>query len=693
MKNIGEKIVKYRVMITLISLILLIPSAIGFFNTRINYDMLSYLPKDIATIQGQDILMDEFGKGAFTCVVTENMDSNEVQELVKKIEGVEHVEKVLSYDSITKGDIPVQILPKDVTEKFINDQSEMIVVFLNTSTSAEETLDAISNIRKLDDRMYVSGASAMVNDLKNLCEKEVPIYVILAVVLSLIAMILTLDNWIIPIVFMISIGVSIVFNMGTNLLLGQISFITMCLAAVLQLAVTLDYSIFLWHSYEEQKETNPDNLDAMAKAINKTFISIVGSSTTTIAGFIALCFMTYTLGMDLGIVMTKGVILGVIGCCTILPSYILLMDSFIQKFNHKCLLPPFNNMVQRIIKHYKPIIAIFILLTIPAVIGRQNVNVYYDLSSKLSVDAGLDPKDVPYSVANNKLSEQFGVGNMSILIYDAKLDEENVQTMIHDMEKVDGIDYVLGEDSLDMSIPKSWIPKEIRSELESDQHKILIINSEYKNGSDICNAQIDQLNKVIEAHDPSAYLIGEACMSHDLIKITDVDFQIVNTISIVAIFIIILLVTKSISLPIILVCVIEFAIFLNLGTSYYLKSTMAFIAPICISTIQLGACVDYGILMTNRYKQERLNGNKKEKAIEIAMNTSIPSIIVSALGLFAATIGVTIYSNIDIISGICTLMARGAIISMASVILLLPSLLLMFDSLITKTTLDMRKKL
>ena len=692
MKQFGQIIVKLRKWIILFSILLLIPSVYGFISTRINYDMLSYLPDEIDTIEGQNILLDEFGKGAYTCLVVEDMSSKDIKQLCTQLKNVEHVDTVLCYEDLTTG-VPASILPESISSKFTNEDATMIAVFLDTSTSAEETLDTIDTIRSINQKqVFVSGASAMVEDLKNLCESQVPIYVILAVVLALGAMILTLDNFLVPFVFMISIGMAILYNMGTNIFMGQISFITMCLAAILQLAVTLDYSIFLWHSYEEEKENTDDHLEAMAQAISKTLVSITGSSTTTIAGFIALCFMTYTLGLDLGLVMAKGVVLGLIGCVTILPSLVLLLDRPLEKFNHTCLIPQMDGVAEFILKHHKAIIVLFVIILIPAVYGRINNNMYYDLSAKLSVDAGLNEEDVPYSVANKKLSEYFGVGNMSIVLYDRDLDHNYCTQMIEKLEAIDGVDYVLGLDSVDLSsIPEQIIPDDLFDTLESDEHKMMIINSVYKNGSDESNAQIDEINNVLATYDSKAVLLGEAPMAHDLISITNEDFTTVNMISIVAIFVIILLVTKSITLPFILVAVIEFAIVLNLGISYYTNTTLAFIAPICISTIQLGACVDYGIVMTNRYKVERCEGKSKKEAILIALKTSIPSIIVSAFGLFAATIGVTVYSNIDIISGICTLMARGAIISMISVILLLPALLYLCDGIIKKTTIGMTK--
>ena len=634
--------------------------------------------------------MDEFGKGAFSFVIIEDMAPKDVAELRSKIEQVEHVDTVLWYDSFADVSIPMEMLPDKYYDAFNAGNATMLAIFFDTSTSADETMNAIEEIRSIAGKQcFVSGMSAMVTDLKALCEKEEPIYVGLAVVLACAAMMLFMDNWIIPFVFLASIGMAILLNMGTNYFLGEISYLTKALSAVLQLAVTMDYSIFLWHSYEEQKEQYGDNKEAMAVAISKTVTSVVGSSITTVAGFVALCFMSYTLGLDLGVVMAKGVVLGVIGCVTTLPAMILALDKLLAKTGHKSLIPGTGKLSDLIIKYFPVFLILFVVILIPAYYGYDKTNneVYYDLGDSM-------PEDMDFVIANSKLKEKFGVGATHMVLVSADLPETDVRAMSDEMEQVEGVKYVLGMESVVGSlIPEDMLPESVKSVLESDEWELLLVNSEYKTASDEVNEQITQLNEVLKKYDATGMLIGEAPCTKDLIEITDKDFRVVNTISIVAIFIIIALVEKSITLPVILVAVIEFSIFINLGLSHYTGVSLPFIAPICISTIQLGATVDYAILMTTRYKSERYEGNDKRTAVFNALKVSIPSIIVSAMGLFSATFGVALYSDVDIISSLCNLMARGAIISMFSVILILPAMFMLFDKVICATSLGFKKKI
>lgn len=685
----GKTVVKYRIPILLLALILLVPSVIGMVKTRINYDMLTYLPGEIDTVKGQDILMEDFGKGAFSFIIIEDMKPEEVAGLREKIQQVEHVDTVLWYDSFADISIPLEMLPERYYEAFNAGNATMLAVFFDASTSADVTMEAIENIRTIAGKQcFVSGMSAMVTDLKALCEKEEPIYVGLAVVLACVAMMLFMDNWIIPFVFLASIGMAILLNMGTNYFLGEISYLTKALSAVLQLAVTMDYSIFLWHSYEEQKGQIADNKEAMAVAISKTLTSVVGSSITTVAGFVALCFMSYTLGLDLGIVMAKGVVLGVIGCVTTLPAMILLLDGLLEKTKHRSLIPETGKLSAFIVRYFPVFLILFVVILIPAYYGydKTNAEVYYDLGDSM-------PEDMDFVIANTKLQEKFGVGATHMVLVDAGLPEADVRALCRELEQVEGIRYVLGMESvLGSLVPEDIIPDSVREVLKSDQWELLLVNSAYKTASDEVNEQISELNLILKKYDASGMLIGEAPCTKDLIEITDHDFQVVNTISIVAIFLIIALVEKSITLPVILVAVIEFSIFINLGLAHYTGVSLPFIAPICISTIQLGATVDYAILMTTRYKSERYEGCDKRTAICNALRVSIPSIIVSAMGLFSATFGVAVYSDVDIISSLCNLMARGAVISMFSVILILPAMFMLFDRVICATSLGFQKK-
>ena len=685
----SKAVVKHRILILIVVLILMIPSVLGMVGTRINYDMLDYLPEDMETVIGQNELLEDFGKGAFSFIIVEDMPAKDVAALKEKIEQVDHVETVLWYDSIADLSIPMELLPDKIYNEFNTENATMMAVFFDTSTSSDITMDAIREIRQIAGKQcFVSGMSALVTDLKDLCEKEEPIYVGIAVLLACVAMLVFLDSWLVPFVFLASIGMMILLNLGTNYFMGEISYITKALSAVLQLAVTMDYSIFLWHSYNEQRTRCDDNKAAMAVAIKETLASVVGSSITTVAGFIALCFMSFTMGRDLGIVMAKGVLLGVLGCVTVLPALILVFDKPLQKTKHKSLIPNMGGFAKGVVRIFPVFIVIFALLIPPAYYGYSKTNdeVYYDMGQCL-------PEDMEYVIANSKLSEDFDIASTHMLLVDANLPAISVRSMMKEMEQVDGVKYVLGLESVIGSrIPEEILPESITSILKNDKWELLLINSEYKVASDAVNDQISDLNTILKKYDESGMLIGEAPCMKDMIETTSHDFQVVNAISILAIFIIIALVEKSLSLPFILISVIEVAIFINLGLPHYLGQSLPFIAPICISTIQLGATVDYAILMTTRYKAERIRGNGKKDAVWTALSTSIPSIIVSGMGLFAATFGVAIYSDIDIIGSMCMLMARGAIVSMLAVIFILPALLLLCDKIICATTWGMRKK-
>ena len=679
----AKAIVKNRVLILIISLALMIPSVFGMLNTRINYDMLNYLPDDMDTVIGQDTLKEDFGKGAFSFIIVEDMPAKDVAALKEKIEAVDHVDTVLWYDSLADLSVPMELLPDKLYDAFNQGNATMMAVFFDSATSEDVTMDAIRDIRAIAGKQcFVSGMSALVTDLKDLCEQEEPIYVALAVACACAAMMLLLDGWLVPFVFLASIGMCIVFNLGSNYFFGEISYITKALSAVLQLAVTMDYSIFLWHSYNEQLQQNSDHNEAMAVAIHETFVSVLGSSITTVAGFIALCFMSFTLGRDLGIVMAKGVLLGVIGCVTILPSMILLLDKPLQKTRHKSLIPDMGGFAKGVCKHFPVFLVIFALLIAPAYYGYDKTNdeVYYDMGQCL-------PEDIDYVIANSKLAEDFDISSTHMLLVDASLPTRDVRDMIDEMEQVDGVKYVLSLESVvGPLVPEDILPDSVRSLLNDGQWELMLINSEYKVASDAVSDQLDSLNAILKKYDDTGMLIGEAPCMKDMIDTTDHDFQVVNAVSIVAIFVIIALVEKSISLPFVLIAVIELAVFINLGLPHYFGQSLPFIAPICISTIQLGATVDYAILMTTRYKSERLNGNERKAAVYTALRTSAPSVIVSGLGLFAATFGVAVYSNIDIVGSMCMLMARGAIISVVLVLLVLPALLILCDGIICRTT-------
>lgn len=682
----SKAVVKFRVPILILTVLLMIPSAIGMAKTRVNYDMLTYLPSDMETVIGQDELLEDFNKGAFTFLIFEDMPNKDVAKLKEKVEAVDHVDTVLWYDSLADLSVPMELLPDKIYKEFNTDHSTMMAVFFDTGTSDDLTMEAVKEIRSIcGEQCFVSGMTALVVDLKDLCEQEEPIYVGLAVLLACVAMLLLLDGWLIPFVFLASIGAMILINLGTNYFLGEISYITKALSAVLQLAVTMDYSIFLWHSYNEQRSLYGDKKDAMAAAISKTLTSVVGSSITTIAGFAALCFMSFTLGRDLGIVMAKGVVFGVIGCVTVLPSLILVFDKPLQKTKHRSLIPNMEKFAGKVIKVYPVFIIIALVLVLPALYGYKQANkeVYYDMGECL-------PEDMNYVISNSKLKDEFDIASTHMVLLDSKLSSKSVRSMINEMEEVDGVKYVLGLESVIGSrVPEEIIPDSIKEILESDRYELLLINSEYKVASDEVNAQITSLNTILKEYDPNGMLIGEAPCMKDMIETTDHDFKVVNAVSIIAIFVIILLVEKSASLPLILIAVIELGIFINLGLPHYLGQSMSFITPICISTIELGATVDYAILMTTRYKAERIAGGDKKHAVWTALYTSIPSILVSGMGLFAATFGVAVYSDIEIISSMCMLMARGAIISMLLVCFILPAMFMLFDRIICKTTVGM----
>lgn len=691
MKKFGKVVVKLRIPILVLSFLLLIPSVLGYFNTRVNYDILYYLPNDIDTMQGQDILLDDFGKGAYAMVVVDGMNKSNVSKLVKKVEGVDHVASVISYSGIVGDDVPSEILPDKFRSYFENEDSgaTLFAIFFDDTTSSDDTMKAIQEVRDVtDNQCYIAGMSAVVTDTKTMAEKETPFYVLVAVVLVCIVLAIFMDSFLVPVFFMLSIGMAIVYNLGSNYFLGEVSYITKALAAVLQLGVTLDYSIFLWHSYKEAKEETPDDHhEAMAIAIGNTLTSVVGSSITTVAGFIALCFMSFTLGLDLGVVMAKGVVLGVIGCVTILPSLILTFDKALEKTMHREIMPNFDKPARWIVNHSWIFLIIFVLLLGPAIYGYNNTKVYYDLSDTL-------PEKLNCSQANKMLADNFdGTNSIYMILADSNLSAEDSNAMMNEVNDLDGISFALSIDSaLGGEIPTEMLPDSLVSELKGDEYQIMMVSTNYTIASDEINDQINKVDAIAKKYDAKSMVIGEAPCTKDLITITDKDFKTVSAVSIVAIFFIIFFVLKSISLPVILVAAIEFAIFVNMGIPYYTGTTIPFISSVVIGTIQLGATVDYAILMTTRYKRERAAGNSKKEAISIALGTSIPSIIVSALGFFAATFGVGMIASVDMIASLCTLMARGAIISMFVVIFVLPSLFVLLDKVIIHTSLGFKPK-
>ena len=682
MLTFSQWLVKHKAIVLVLGVLLIIPCAIGFINTRVNYDILSYLPKDIDTMKGQDILKEEFGQGGFSFVMVDGMTDKEVAETADKLAEVDHVSKVICYQSLTDLNVPKEVLPQKVYDMFNKGDTTMMAVLFDDTTSADVTLEAIDKMRDItSEQCFISGMSAITTDMKHLSDSESIIYSVIAVILVSIVLIFAMDSFLIPVFFMLSIGLAIVWNLGTNFMMGEISFITQALALVLQLGVTMDYSIFLYHSYKEQLQYYPDDHnEAMAHAITATISSVVGGSTTTIAGFLAMCFMSFTLGLDLGIVMSKGVVCGVIACVTVLPAMILMFDKAIEKTSHKDLMPSFSKTSNFISKHSWIFITMALVLLIPAYYGYKNYNVYYKLDSTL-------PSDLQSVVANSKLQEEFNMNSTHILMADASLDAKQARNMIDEMNDVDGVQYAVGFNSLvGSAIPEEVIPDSVKEVLKGDEYQLILIGSEYEVATDEVNDQVAELNDIAAKYDDKAMLIGEAPATKDLITITDHDFQVVSILSIAAVFLIILVSFKSISLPIILVSVIELAIMINLGIAYFTNTDLPFIASVVIGTIQLGATVDYAILMTTRYRTERYSGTDKKEAVGIALNTSIKSIVTSALGFFAATVGVAVYSKIGLISSLCMLLARGALISMVIVATVLPSLLLLLDKIICKTS-------
>lgn len=688
MVKVGKKIVKYRVIILILSVLLLIPSVWGYVNTRVNYDVLTYLPDEIETMKGQEIMTDDFGIGAFSMLMVDGMEDKDVVKLKEKVEKVDGVAKVIWYDSISDISLPQSMLPDDLYEIYHTDKGTMMAVFFEGGTSSDSTMQAITQIRKIsDEQCFVSGMPAIVEDTKELAEKETPLYVLIAVLLSALVLSLTMDSFFVPILFLLSIGMAIIYNLGSNVFFGEISYITKALAAVLQLGVTMDYSIFLMHSYEEQQvRYDGDKERAMAHAISQTFSSVIGSSVTTIAGFIALCFMSFTLGKDIGIVMAKGVLLGVLTCVTVLPSMILCCDKLIEKTKHKPLLPDIRKISDKVTKKYLVYVIIFLVLLFPAIYGNNHTSVYYNLDESL-------PKDLPSVIANTKLKEDYNMNTTHMILVDSSLPSHEVNRMVKEIDKVDGVKWVLGLDELvGPGIPSDMIPDSVSSMLKNEKYQLLMVNSEYKVATEEVNEQIGEIDEILDRYDEGAMLVGEGPLTKDLINITDTDFKRVSAVSIGIVFLIIMILFRSITLPVILVGVIEFAIFVNMGIPFYTGTTLPFVASIVIGTIQLGATVDYAILMTTRYKRERNHGAGKYDAITTAHKFSAQSIIVSAFSFFAATIGVGLYSNIDMISSLCILMARGALISMVVVVLILPSMFMVFDKAIVKTSKDFLPK-
>ena len=680
MYQLGLWISKHRIAVLIIAAMLLIPALFGYVTLHVNYDILYYLPDDIETMQGQQILLDDFGKGAYAMFVAEDMTDSQVAALKEEIEQVDHVADVIWYDSVMDITVPAKILPEKLYSAFHTDDATLMAIFFDTGSSADETMDAIDTIREIaGKKCFLSSISAIVTDTKHLVEQELFWYVLIAVVCSAAVLAATMDSWMAPVLFLLNIGIAIVYNLGTNFIQGEISFITMSLAAVLQLAVTMDYSIFLWNAYREQRSYTEDREDAMAKAIVQTVGSVSGSSLTTIAGFVALCFMSFTLGMDLGIVMAKGVVFGVITCITVLPAMILTFDKAIRKTAHTPLTIRGERFAHFVVKHNKAFLIVLLLLWIPAVIGYNNIGVYYDLDVSL-------PDELPSVAAKQELQSTFDMSTVHMILADEDMPSKDVKQMLSEMENVDGVQFAIAADSLIGSrIPSAWVPPDAKQALSSGGRQLMLIGTEYPVASDNVNKQIDALEAIMKRYDPDAMLIGEAPCTRDLIRITDSDFKMVSAVSIGAIFVIILLVLHSPVLPVLLVLVIELAIYVNMGICGYTGEVLPFVASIVIGTIQLGATVDYAILMTERYIHERLRGHDKTDATITALSTSLPSIFTSALGFFAATIGVGIYSDVDMIGALCRLMARGAIISMIMVLLLLPSLYLLFDKVIMKT--------
>lgn len=689
----GKAVVKLRHAILVMALVLLIPSAIGMAKTHVNYDMLSYLPDDMESVKGQDLLMDEFHKGGFSILVLENMKTNDVTKLKKDVEKVDHVESIVNLQDVVNPSVPISMYPKVVQDNINNKNATMLVTFYDTGISDEHTLNAVDQIRKMSSKdTYVAGMTSMVLDLKNIAETEEIKYVAVAVALSLLVMMLLLDSYVAPFLFLLSIGMAILYNMGSNIMFGEISYITKAIAAVLQLGVTMDYSIFLWHSYMEKLDDGMEPKPAMAEAINATLVSVTGSSVTTIAGFLALCFMTYKMGMDLGLVMAKGVVFGVVCSVTVLPVLILLFTRTLQKTRHKTLIPSADRLSHKLTSRYGIYILCFAILLIPALYGYAHTNTSYDLTKMVVGDGkDIDKEMVPFYTANKKLSKDFGINTSYIIIADSSLSAKDGRAMSEEIKDVKGVKSVLGVDGmLGSAIPRNMLPDELNSSMRSDKHQMILVNSKYRISTDEVNRQVTQVNSIVHKYDKNGSVIGEAPSTKDLIQLTSKDFQVVNWISIGLVFLIIFFVLRSISLPFILIMVIELAIYINMGICGFTGVELPFLVPVCVTTIQLGSTVDYAILMSTRYKTERMGGLSKRESIDIAVRTSMPSIMTSALGFFASTFGVSKYSNVYLISTMCSLMARGAIISMITVIFLLPSMLMAFDRIICKTTRGMK---
>ena len=686
--KLGEWIAKNRVLILLIGMLLLIPSVFGIVKTRVNYDLLSYLPDTLETVKGQDIIVDEFGTGAFAMCVIDGMPMKDVQKLADEFKQIDHVKDVLWYGEVMDISVPTQLLPDNIRNKFINGDAQLLVAFYDDTTSSDESMAALTQMRRIaDERCFIGGMTGIVTDIKDLCMQELPAYVVIASILSFIVLQLTTESFVVPIFFLLGIGISILYNLGSNIFLGSISYVTQALTAVLQLAVTTDYSIFLLESYEENKKHFPDDREkAMGIAISQTFRSIVGSSVTTVAGFLALCVMTFALGKDIGIVMSKGVLIGVLCCVTILPAMILVFDGLIDKTSHKRIIPSLDRVSAFIIRHYRIWVAVFLLMAAPALYGSKNVSVYYNIAQSL-------PDDILSNMANAKLEETFNMNATHMILLDRDLDRNVKRQILEEVEKVDGVKFTMSMSSMmGPLLPEEMIPDDIRDMLQSEKHEMGLVVSEYEPATHEVNAQIARINEIVKSRDPGALVIGEAPMMKDLEDTTNIDLQRVNLLSIGAIFLIILLVFKSISLPVLLVLVIEFAINVNMAVPYYQHISLAFVASIVIGTIQLGATVDYAILMTSRYLSERMAGRSKQESVSIAHRTCILSIITSGCSFFVATFGVSVYSRVDMIGSICTLLARGALVSMVSVILLMPAMYLIFDGLIIRTTAGFRRK-
>lgn len=688
MINIGKWITKHKNIILVIAFILLIPAGIGYVSTRVNYDVLSYLPERLETIKGQDILVDEFGMGAFSMVVVEDMPMKDAAKLEKQLESIDHVKDVLWYDDAVDISVPTEMIPEDLRKAFFNGKATMMIALFDDTTSADDTMDAITQIRKVVGKnVYASGMSGVVTDIKNLALQEMPIYVVIAGLLSLIVLFLTMTSFVTPLIFLLNIGMAIVFNLGSNVFLGEISYITQALAAVLQLAVTMDYSIFLLESYEANKERyEGDKKRAMAHAISNTFTSITASSITTVAGFVALCFMTFKLGTNIGIVMSKGVVIGVLTCVTVLPAMILTCDKAIEKTTHRSLIPSLDKLSHGIVKGRYVALLLFLIVLVPAIHGNNNYKIYYNIDQSL-------PKNIPSNEANEKLKKEFNMSNMHMILLKDGLSAKEKSAMSKEIEKVDGVKWVIGLNSLvGSNVPESMIPNDIKKMLKTDNYELEFVSSDYSSATDEVNSQLAKIDKIVKKYQNDGMVIGEAPMMKDLQDVTDVDLKTVNNISILAIFVIILITFKSISIPVILISVIEFAIACNMAVPFYTNTSLPFVASIVIGTIQLGATVDYAILMTSRYHKERTErGQSKKDAIRIAHETSIKSILTSGLCFFAATFGVSVYSQVDMIGSICTLLSRGAIISMIVVICVLPAMLWIFDGVIKRTSWNMIK--